>query len=312
MKKILALVLVSLMVLSGCGSKNESPQTPEGNGSLKVGSAIINSVRTDNVGANERDPENGKFESNVVYATVVIEEDKVKAVTIDTAQNEIKFSATEIAEFAAKGTKKELGEDYGMSKVPNGKGEWDKQIAAVEKYMVGKSVSELKADSAKSDLSSSVSMDINGYFEVVKAAVENAVEVKGLVEFGQTSTVSGSNKDGKVEINTVVTALGTDKDGKVVYSFADETQQAAEITGGEVVASEQMKTKGQQKEDYGMAQATKKLEWYKQVEEITKYLNGKASADLTSFDADIPSSVSIYSGNIKATIDKAFKNLTKI
>ena len=73
-----------------------------------------------------------------------------------------------------------------------------------------------------------------------------------------------------------------------------------------------MKTKGQQKEDYGMAQATKKLEWYKQVEEITKYLNGKASADLTSFDADIPSSVSIYSGNIKATIDKAFKNLTKI
>lgn len=308
MKKLLALLLVAGLVLVGCGSNKDEPNADS---KVKVGTAVVNSVRNNNVGENERNPETGKFESNVTYATVIIEDDKVKAVSIDTAQNEVLFTESEIQEFVVKGTKKELGDKYGMGKIPNGKGEWDKQIAEVEKYMVGKSVSELKADAAASDLSSSVSMDINGYFEVVNLAITNAVEVNGAAKFGQTSTTSASIKDGEVQINTVVSALTTDKDGKVVHSFIDETQQIAQVDGGTVTPDANLKTKGQQKEAYGMSE-NGMVEWYLQVDEINKFLVGKTADAMKSFEADIPATVSIYAGGFQATVTKAFENLKSI
>lgn len=296
MKKILAVLLVSLLVLGGCGSKDKTPETPAGEGVTKIGTGVISSVKNLNVGENERDAEHGKFESNVTYATVVIENDKIVSVSIDTAQNELKFTNTEIVDFAAKGTKKELGADYGMN--------WDEQIADLEEYLVGKSASEIKADTAASDLSSSVSITVDGYIDVVQQAITNAVEVKGLVEYGQTSTVSAKAEE-QAEIGTTVSALGTDADGKVVYAFIDEMQQKANIAGGKVEPDANLKTKGQLGAAYGM-------NWDEQVAEITKYLVGKTATDFGKFDSDVSSSVSIYTGGFEATVEKAFKNLNKV
>lgn len=295
MKKILALILVSLLVLAGCGKSNE---TPKGDAGLKIGTSVQSSVRTDNVGANERDKEHGKFESNVTYATVVIEDGKIKAVSIDTAQNEIKFTTTAVNEFVAKGTKKELGKDYGMN--------WHEQIAKLEAKLVGQSVEGITEKATSADLGSSVSIDINGYIDAVNAAIANATEVEGLVEFGQTSTVSSKIEDGKpVEINTVVSALGVDKDGKVVYSFIDEMQQKATIEGDKATPDANLKTKAQLGKDYGM-------NWHEQVAAISKHIVGKTAADVKKLDADVVSSVSIYTGGFEATVAKAFTKLTKI
>lgn len=295
MKKILALVIVSLLVLTGCGSNDKTPETPAETGQ-KIGTGVISSVRSSKVGENDRTPDLGNFESNVTYATVLIEDGLIAGVSIDTAQNDIKFTDSAINDFEARGTKKELGADYGMN--------WHEQIADLEKYLVGKSVSDVKADSASSDLSSSVSIDINGYIEAVNLAITNAVEVEGVVEFGQTSTVSAKTEE-KAEINTVVAALATDKDGKVVYSFIDEMQQQAEIAAGEAKPSANLKTKGQLGADYGM-------NWDEQVAEITKYLVGKTASDYGKFDSDVSSTVSIYTGGFEATVEKAFKNLNKV
>lgn len=296
MKKILAVLLVSLLVLGGCGSKSDTPEKPSGDIVTKIGTGVISSAKGVNVGDDERDAEHGNFESNVTYATVVLENDKIVSVSIDTAQNKVKFTSNEVVDFVAKGTKKELGADYGMN--------WDEQIADLEKYLVGKTASEIKADTTASDLSSSVSITVDGYIEVVQQAIANATTVEGLVEYGQTSTVSSkSEKD--VEIGTVVTALGTDAEGKVVYAFIDEMQQKAVVEGGKVEPNANLKTKGQLGKDYGM-------NWDVQVAEITKYLVGKTSTDFGKFDSDVSSTVSIYTGGFETTVEKAFKNLNKV
>lgn len=318
MKKLLGIALVALLVLGGCAGKGpqppktpSTPETPTETAGVRIGSAVSSSANTEKVGENQWDAEHGKFESNVTYATVVIEDGIIKDVTIDTAQNSVQFTATDLVPFEAKGTKKELGDAYGMGQIENGKGEWDKQIAEVEKYMIGKNVADLTADKAASDLTSSVSMNVNGYIDVVKAAAENAVEVKDAVKFAQTSTVSAKEEAEDLQINTVVSTLAVDKDGKVVYSFIDEMQQIAVVEGDTATADSNVKTKGQLKEDYGMSQANM-VEWYKQVEEITTYLSGKSADEAKSLSADVATSVSIYAGGFEATVNKTFGLLADI
>ena len=81
-------------------------------------------------------------------------------------------------------TKVELGDDYGMI-VRSGIGkEWYEQIADLEKWMVGKTIDQIKAmkttqsdgsiKTAEPDLTSKVTIDISDYIEAVEEAVKNA------------------------------------------------------------------------------------------------------------------------------------------
>lgn len=184
----------------------------------KIGTGIVNSVRN-----NEVTDKDGNFETNVTYATVAVDADgKIAFVTIDTAQNELTFSATEVKEFKARGTKKELGADYGMN--------WDEQIASLQDYLVGKSIADVTGESASSDLSSSVSINLDGYIEAVKLAIDNAVDVKDVASIGQGSSVSAKTDGAPTyEINTAVAAVALDSKGNAVYAFIDEAQLKANI-----------------------------------------------------------------------------------
>lgn len=294
MKKLLAVLLVGMLVLTGCSKGTEAPAGE----TVKIGTGIVNSVKTADAGEKA-----GKFESNVTFATVTIKDDKIETVSIDTAQNAVEFTAEGINEFVARKTKKELGDDYGMSKA--GKVEWDKQVASLEEYLVGKSITEIKADKAAADLTSTVSITVDGYIDAVNKAIENAVEVKGLAKVGTVSAVGAKTEDpAKVEINTTVTSVGLDADGKVVYAFADESQLKAAITGATVVAGEELRTKGQQGKDYGMS-AAGKTEWNEQIATLVEWAVGK---DLSGIEkADVTSSVSIYHDHIVAGLVSAIK-----
>ena len=108
---------------------------------------------------------------------------------IDTAQVRVDFDAegklTSDLEAELK-TKKELKEDYGMKPVSEIGKEWYEQIAALEDWMVGKTVEEIvnmpvkERDPAHQhvpdveELTSSVTITVEGYLEAVQRSFDNA------------------------------------------------------------------------------------------------------------------------------------------
>ena len=292
MKKLFSIVLVSLLVLTGCGSKEDDKTPTETGSTLKVGTAVMAVQSSEDAGEKE-----GKYQADVTYATVVLDGDKFVQVQIDAAQNKAVVAADGSATFTAVGTKKELGKDYGLN--------WFEQVADLEKWLVGKTVAEITKAPSDSDLTSSVSINIEGLLTAVGQAAENAVEVANVAKVGSVSETSGSTDDG-IEINTTVTAVAFDANGKVLNTFIDQAQLKATSENGKVlVAKEDTRTKGQLKEEYGMSGAGK-VEWYKQVESFTAWTVGKTVAEVEGAnDADITSSVSISMDGFVSGIKKA-------
>ncbi|MEG0328581.1 MAG: hypothetical protein RR565_10790 [Erysipelothrix sp.] len=290
MKKLFAVLLVGMLVLTGCGKK-EDTKKPEENagGALKIGTGIV-------VAAQENKA--GEFESNVTYATVVLDGDKVKQVQIDTNQN------SQAKDFTAtiKESKKILGEAYGMKKAGS-KLEWNEQIAELEKWMVGKDLAEIKKAGDNADVKASVSVNIDGYIASVEKAIANAKEVKGLAKVGSVSSASVA-KD-KVEIDTTVTAVGFDKDGKVVYTFIDQAQ---------ISSTDELRTKLEKGADYGMKKAGSKLEWNEQIAKFNEWTIGK---DLKAIqgandDKDVKATVSINKDGFVKGIEAAQKAAVEV
>lgn len=314
MKKLLSVLLIALLVLAGCGSKddgNKDGDNKDGDTStLKVGTGIVASSKV----ADPKDGEDGKFEANVTYATVVLEGDKVKYVTIDTAQNAIVVTSEGPQPFTARDTKYELGEEYGMKKTGSDK-EWFEQIDVLTEWMVGKTLDEIKGASSDADVTSSVSISVDGYISAVEDAIKTSQEVVGLVKVGQSSVTNGSvEEDGSLEISTTVTATGLDADGKVVYAFVDEAQLKGTFADNKVTATEFKATKGKLGEEYGMKATGSKLEWNEQVKVVVDYVMGKTVAEIkgASEASDVTSSVSIYTGNFVSGLEKAANNAKAI
>ena len=79
-------------------------------------------------------------------------DDKVVSVTIDTAQTSVAFDDKLQLATDPKGefkTKVELGDEYGMINASSIKKNWHEQMAELEKWMVGKTVDEIKAMKVK-------------------------------------------------------------------------------------------------------------------------------------------------------------------
>ena len=152
-----------------------------GAGSIKLGLAVISNAK-DSVAATAE--EDGVVKMYSEFAAVVIDDEGViQAAVTDATQPQIKIDAAgEIVETAFNGTKRELKEEYGMSKI--GAVEWYLQAAAFEEYAVGKSAEEPRATETREDgehivaadetLYASVSISIEGMINVVAKAADNA------------------------------------------------------------------------------------------------------------------------------------------
>ena len=115
-------------------------------------------------------------------ATAVDSTGKVVATFIDVAQVRVTFNE-EGKVTADKGavlkTKKELGDAYNMKPRSDIGKEWDEQIAELEAWMIGKTISEIKGMEllegrpADADLTSSVTILVGGYVTAVERAVVN-------------------------------------------------------------------------------------------------------------------------------------------
>nr|WP_300089727.1 FMN-binding protein [Sedimentibacter sp.] len=122
-------------------------------------------------------------------ATALTADGKVAGTIIDNAQVKIKFdekgvvTSDRAAEYQ---TKKEIKEGYGMVKASSIGKEWFEQMEAFEEWMVGKSIEEITGLTVKQrdenhkavpdvpELTSSVTITVEGYQAVVKEAAANA------------------------------------------------------------------------------------------------------------------------------------------
>lgn len=187
MKKLISATLaISLagLLLAGCGgAKTADASTPSPVVKTGLGHVISIAKSTDATADKA-----GNAQSDTVMAAVTIDGNgRILAVEIDTAQVKIPFDATgkiTADKGAALKTKVELGKDYGMHKVSSIGKDWYEQIDELEKWMVGKTIDEVKAIKVKeadgkkvveeADLKTKVTVGIEDYLAVVEEAIKNA------------------------------------------------------------------------------------------------------------------------------------------
>ncbi len=125
------------------------------------------------------------------YMTAVAldKDGKVAKSIVDVAQVRINYDDSGVVtsdKTAELKTKKELGADYGMVKNSDIGKEWFEQMEAFEEWMIGKTADEITGLKVKEkdanhtavpdvpELTSSVTITVDGYQKVVAEAIENA------------------------------------------------------------------------------------------------------------------------------------------
>lgn len=318
MKKGLILIALTLMTLAGC-----APATPDPVVS-KVGTASVTSVQPRAVTAEVT----GRIRVNVTTATVMLDKDgKFVSVNIDVAQNDGTFDATGVVLTAdAAPTKKEKGDAYNMKGSSAIGKEWYEQIAALEEWMIGKTLAEVKAlpvtdGKVTSDLKSSVSVTVTDYLAAVEKAVAAAVELQDVAKVGAHSVSTIQKRDasaetaGRIRVNTTYVGVALDADGKVLHVFIDVAQNDGLFgVDGVVTSAVAAETKKEKGDAYGMkGQSAIGKEWYEQAEALEAWMIGKTLAEVKALPvtdgkvtSDLKSSVSITVTDYLAAFEKAY------
>lgn len=330
LKKTIALVLVlalTMVLFTGCGTKNNA----------KTGFAVITSADHSSKNAGEDD---GLAQVDSTAAVVLIDSKGIiKDCVIDIIQTKINFTAegtisTDLSqEFISKHDLKDAYNMKGAS--PIGK-EWYEQAEALEAYIIGKTVDEVKGIKldagypAEKDLESSVTMAIGDMLDVVVKAAANAEELGASatdkVGLGLISKVGSSSKDageddGVAQAYTTYSAITLDKNNKVTSSIFDASQTNIKFnTTGEITSdlTGGFKSKLELGNDYNMKDASPiGKEWFEQSKSFSDYIKGKTVSEVTGIKltdgvaTDLASSVTITIGDFLTTISKAGASAAK-
>ncbi|MDP4088399.1 MAG: hypothetical protein Q8930_03890 [Bacillota bacterium] len=324
MKKSLSILLASVFaaaMFAGCSSKSEKPATTtpgtttSSNGVVKLGLGHITKIDSStDLGTKDGKDVLPTGQVNTVIAAVGFDKDgKVQKISFDFAQTKVNFDKTMKITSDIKTpaqTKKELGAKYGMLSASKIKKEWFQQAAALEDWMKGKTVADIKALKTKTvgtesgvpdnaDLTSSVSISVTDFIAAVDEASQATVAVTGDVDkVGLGHVVSlassksyGTDSAGKevlpvAQTDTSLVAAAFDKDGKVLTAIVDNCQTKVAYSKDGKVTSDKTalyQSKDELKEKYGMLVASKiKKEWYQQADALAKWMVGKTASQIKS------------------------------
>ena len=328
MKKLTVVILAVLLVSALCVAANP--------GKAKTGLAVITELtKSADAGAK---PGLAQIDSTVVAVTVDGNGKIVKCV-IEAVQSKINFDASGkliTPKDTMFRTKTELGEGYGMKKASKIGKEWKEQAAALSKYVVGKTVNEIKTiavDASKhptgSDLKTSVTMSIGGYIAAIEKAVAQAQELGasssdelGLgVVTNMSHSVNAGEKPGLAEGYSTYIAITKDSKGKITSCLIDASQGKVNFnTSGKITTDLKagVKSKNELGEGYGMKKASKiGKEWNEQAAAFAKYVTGKTPDQVANIavnkeghptGSDLLASVTIGIDDLKAALAKAAAN----
>ena len=323
MKKVLWLLLVlslALVMVVGCGEApvEEEPQPdeeapeeeapdeeapdeePAADGVSTMGLGIVTSIGR----SVDYDPDAdvmamGQVDTTIATATFDAD-GRIVDVMIDVAQVRVEFD--EDLQVATDPTqdfrsKKELGDDYGMRRASDIEKEWDEQIAALEEWMVGKTVDEVLAlplmedDQSPDDpdLRTSVTITVTSYFEALEKAYQNAEPVEHGAEMlglGHTIAINrsvGLDLDNDVmpmaQVDVNIAGAAFNEDGQVGAVQIDAAQTRVNFDEEGQVTSDrtaEIYTKKELGDDYGMRRASDiEKEWDEQIAALEEWIVGK-------------------------------------
>ncbi len=338
MKKLIAffLVITMLSALAGCAGTTvvignctcpapdkTDPSVPPAEGSLKTGIAITTSLA---------DSTDGEAKYDVTVAAVTVDEGGViRACIIDSVGTSVKFDAAgQPVDFDPNApilTKTELGDDYGMKEYAGSKYEWYEQAAALARYAVGKTVSELRAGAVNEagkandvDLAATATIYLGGYVAAIEKAVANATHLGAQAGDELKLAIINSMKaeGGSAELTVDVSAV-TMKDGAITSCAIDAVQakvafdEAGKLTTDPAAT---VLTKNELGDAYNMVlYGNAKFEWYEQAANFAKYVTGKTPAEVAGIavsettkpadGTDLAATVTISISGFQALIAKA-------
>ncbi|MFO7951828.1 MAG: hypothetical protein R6U91_03355 [Bacillota bacterium] len=341
MKKAFLLLMIlslTLLIVAGC---EETPidEEPEEGGVESLGMGVVTSIGR----SKDLDEENdvlplGQVDS-VIAAATFDQEGKVVEVSIDTAQVKIQFDedlqlVSDPAEEIL--TKKELGDDYGMRDASEIDKEWDEQIAALEEWMVGKTVEEITSlelleDGAPddSDLVTSVTITVTDYIAALDKAYANSVNVQpgaealGLghnISIGRSTSLDSDNDTmPTAQADVVIAAAVFDDADQVAGVMIDTAQTRVNFDEEGQVTSDptvEYPTKKELGDEYGMRDASEiDKEWDEQIAALEEWMVGKTVEEITSLelledgapdDSDLVTSVTITVTSYLEALDEAY------
>lgn len=326
---LLSLLLVFAMLFTACSPAAPAPapeepapaeepaeevveepaEEPAEEGATGLGMGLVTSIaKSTDAGDNP-----ARAQVDTVIAVALFDaEGRVVDVIIDNAQTrvqydeEMKVASDKTAEIK---TKVELGDDYGMLRASGIGKEWYEQIAALEQWMVGKTVAEIKALPVKvvddahqnvpdiPELTSSVTITVEGYIEAVEKAYNTMVPVTGAAKLGlgtgvsiAKSTDAGDNP-ARAQVDTTVSAVAFDEAGVVVGAIIDNAQTRVQYDEEGKVASDktaEIKSKLELGEDYGMLRASGiGKEWFEQSAALSEWMVGKTVAEINALPVKV-------------------------
>ncbi|SES71079.1 hypothetical protein [Anaerobranca gottschalkii] len=344
MKKVLSLLLaLTLVAVLAVGCTKSSQEEPEV-GAVEFGLGSVSSIAKSRDKAGET---NARAQVDTTIAAVSFDKDgKVVAVHIDVAQTRVDFDEEMkvVSDKTAKiRSKKDQGNDYGMKKASQIGKEWFEQIAALENWMIGKTIDEIKALKTKvvddahqhvpdiPELTSSVTITVESYLAAVEDAWKNRVAAQGIDKLGLGYEISiAKSRDmagettARAQVDTTIAATAFDKDGKVVGTLIDVAQVRVDFDAEGKVTSDKsapLLTKKKLGDNYGMKRASQiGKEWYEQIAALENWMVGKTISEITGLktkvvdDAhkhvpDVPeltSSVTITVESYLAAVKKAY------
>ena len=244
------------------------------------------------------------------FGAVAVVDGKIAAALNDAIQPKVGFDIDgEILSKTFKGTKRELKEDYNMSKygtslVGNATVvEWYLQSAAFSKHIVGLTPAQvvamptqvkgehgyiISADDAL--LSAGCTMSIDAIIDVVAKAAGYVAPAASEEDYtlGMGVEVSlNSSATNNAQVDATVAVVVLDKDGKIVFCRLDVAQNVAKLSDGEFNFTKLEKTKMELGYDYNMSKYGSDnnddgivKEWFEQAQIFENYVVGKTVAEV--------------------------------
>jgi hypothetical protein len=353
MNKLFWLALVFtlvLLVVAGCGPapaeeipEEESPEeeVAEPDGVSKLGLGVVTSIARSLDFNEEADILAMAQVDNIIAVASFDQQGRIVGVIIDTAQTRVAFdeemqvSSDLDAEIR---TKVELGADYGMVRASEIGKEWDEQIAALEEWMIGKTVEQVKdlaltEDGAPDDpdLVTSVTITVTDYIAALEKAASNAVDVQpGGASLGLGHNISIGKSVGHrvsndteilpiAQVDVVIAAGLFDDTGQIAGVIIDTAQTRVNFDAEGQVTSDRTAvylTKKELGADYGMVRASEiGKEWDEQIAALEEWMIGKTFDQIKAMglqesgapdEPDLVSSVTITVTDYLVALEEAY------
>lgn len=325
MKKFLSILLCATLLLStlllfGCGDKEES---------LKLGLGVSTTVSATSATADK----NGAGQATTTAAAVLVDADgKIVKAFIDCADNKVAYTAEgkAVASDSFK-TKYEQGNDYNMKLYGGSAKEWFEQADAFCALIVGKTSDEVKALVAENNkgtdavINAGCTITIDEFANAVVKAMSNATAsdatandtLKLGVSTNQTTADATEDKAGSNQTETTFFAAAVNAEGKVVAATSDCVQVKFTFDNKGASTFDATKAVSSKKEagnNYGMkAYGGAAKEWFEQAAAFDAACIGKTVTEIKALmGADNKGVADVQSAGCTILVDGFVKAASKI